>query len=206
MKYRYTLIISFLVFIATSCIEEEKYHHRYVSEETKEWSLFQPGSYWIYQNDSTGATDSVFIKEGPTSHFDGGPTDAMDYLEVINTSFSSSFISQIELEAHYYGANTISLNNTNASVLILRFPISNEIISQNFYTFEHIEHFDSLNVNGTWIKDTYHTRYTRFKEGISTIDYIYDFYIAKNIGIVICEKQSETENFRWSLVRRNIVQ
>ncbi len=204
MKYQLTLIISFLVFIAISC-EKTKYHHRYVSTETKEWFLFQPGSYWIYQNDSTKATDSVFIKEGPTSRFDGGPTDAMDYLEAINTSFSSPFFTQTEMKA-YNGANVISLFPTYAIVLEMPISLHKKEVVPEKYTFEHIEHFDSLNVNGTWIKDTYHTRYTRLKEDTSTIDYVYDFYIAKNIGIVICEKQSETENFRWSLVRRNIVQ
>ncbi len=62
MKYFYCFILAFILF--TACTKTE-YIHTPVTEEFKQWCVFQPGSYWVYQNDSTSVTDCTYITAMP---------------------------------------------------------------------------------------------------------------------------------------------
>src|ERR1035438_6211857 len=83
-----TCIIIFsgsLLFISCS---KQKGNHYSISEDFKEWTLFQKGSYWIYKDDSLNTIDSTYITGTPIpgtdiiSWNDNGTTNIIDELSV----------------------------------------------------------------------------------------------------------------------------
>jgi len=57
MKRIIYLILTLILF---SC-EKETYEYFYISDNTKNWGLYQVGSYWIYKDEDTGQLDSVYV-------------------------------------------------------------------------------------------------------------------------------------------------
>jgi len=66
-----------------------------ISDEMKEYFVFQKGSYWIYKDDSTGVIDSTYIK----SIYSSGDDRVFPGIsrEMINLYFRSKFLSDFEL-------------------------------------------------------------------------------------------------------------
>jgi len=61
-------LVSFfaLVILIVSCTKTEEIHTP-MSQEMKQWCVFNQGSYWIYQNDSTFEIDCVYVASPPVS-------------------------------------------------------------------------------------------------------------------------------------------
>jgi hypothetical protein len=74
------LILVALVSLFASCKKEDEVNHITVSEETKKYFNYLPGSYWIYADSATGVLDSfvVFSNEFSTSLEQYGNTDRID--------------------------------------------------------------------------------------------------------------------------------
>jgi len=68
----------------------------YIRQELKDYGMFLNGSYWIYRNDSTGETDSVYVTNQPRSFMSGG-ADLRRLQEVINVRLNSKFLYQYSL-------------------------------------------------------------------------------------------------------------
>ena len=60
LRFRSNIKILFLILIycLTGCKKDPKYN--YASDEVRDFIAFQPGSYWIYRDDSTNTEDSVW--------------------------------------------------------------------------------------------------------------------------------------------------
>ena len=64
---RYIFISTAFLMILFPIVGCKKKHvvTEYIPPELKEYALFQPGSFWIYRNEVTGATDSTYISKKP---------------------------------------------------------------------------------------------------------------------------------------------
>ncbi len=61
MKSTITKWLSILYILIFICSCEEEIDYFYIRPELKDWGYYEEGSYWIYQNDSTLAIDSIYI-------------------------------------------------------------------------------------------------------------------------------------------------
>lgn len=67
------------------------YRTVYVSNELKEWGLFNVGSYWIYRDSITGSTDSVYVSSIDTTYaLNEYTADSNLLCESINVNFKSN--------------------------------------------------------------------------------------------------------------------
>lgn len=57
MKRYIYFIVAFL--LICSCEPKDKYY--YVNLESKEWALYKPGSWWVYQDSVSKIEDSLFV-------------------------------------------------------------------------------------------------------------------------------------------------
>ena len=85
------------VFITGGCKKEDTYY--YVSSETKAWTLFYEGSFWIYRNDSTLVLDSTVIAGPPEFDFLRYSETDLDYYEYICTHY---FLKEIHTQTIVY--------------------------------------------------------------------------------------------------------
>ena len=55
---KFPICLFFFIVFLSSCKKEPYYG---ISDGMKEYFVFQKGSYWIYQDDSTGVHDSTYV-------------------------------------------------------------------------------------------------------------------------------------------------
>lgn len=58
-----TIFNFFILLVFLGSCQEEEVEINSIHKENKEWGEFSVGSYWIYQNDSTQETDSLYVVE-----------------------------------------------------------------------------------------------------------------------------------------------
>ena len=104
MKRLLNILVGILVFMAIYSCKKTEPEHFYISDAFKRWTVFQTGSYWIFQNDSTLAKDSVFVKANPTSIDVPSPFAKDNFThEQINMSYSSKFFYSSMINLEYSG-------------------------------------------------------------------------------------------------------
>lgn len=55
--------ILMLMLMLNSCTKENRYLRHYVPQALKDYMMFKPGTYWIYQDSLTGSIDCVYVKK-----------------------------------------------------------------------------------------------------------------------------------------------
>jgi hypothetical protein len=82
------IVLISLVFIIFSCKKED--HNHYVSQEFKEWTIFKPGSYWVYKNETTNVTDSIYVISNPATVLFKDQDNPHDFYEITSTDFGGN--------------------------------------------------------------------------------------------------------------------
>jgi hypothetical protein len=208
MKKLLYFILALGLWLAFACKKEEKPVHSTVSAEMKAWAVFSPGSYWIYQNDSTYELDSVYVIKNDTFTkvgYSDGEThwtaeeiktymrNSKNYLIVISTSS----------ECHVYEGDENEKYSKSFEFLYLK--DKNEFFSP---TGKPLTIIDSLYLNGqkynNIVKYLVDCIYSGSETNPESNENIY--YAARNYWII---KKIETYNNQtesWSLLRYNINQ
>ena len=79
----------------------KKYGEINVSDELKEWGLYNIGSYWIYKDSITGIFDSVFVESVVSSHWRRNKGDSIILEEQIKVKLGSNKgFSSYTLDSH----------------------------------------------------------------------------------------------------------
>jgi hypothetical protein len=188
--------------------------------EMKEWVYFKPGSYWIYQNDSTGEIDSVFVVSASfKTDSDYADGELKRLIDNVNVEMRNSGNDRIYIEASIY-CNVFEDYEIGGLKKEFRFiytgnnnkvikddtiaPISatlNTIVkSYNNYFLKEIEFTDVLHykvnvrnvegTNGSYIN--FHT--------------YNEYYLAKNKWIIKKIEGDRNGFHYWSVIRYKIVQ
>jgi hypothetical protein len=92
-KYLYFVIVALI--LLPSCKKNHYYH--YLSEDFKQSCLFEQGSYWIYQNDSTGIIDSAYISEPPVYDILISSNGVSEF-ETVTILFNSTLLRKFYME------------------------------------------------------------------------------------------------------------
>ena len=212
--------------------EEKVYLGYFPATVPSQYLYFKPGSYWVYECDSTGELDSqIMVKcDTPWQH-----QSYIDYQYVIynkksityKTSFNTIYFgtaipynkSQV---GKYYFANSLGISGPNSSATdcVFFYPFDTNSLggfgsSPTYYK----GHYDSMQVLGRWYKDVRVFQYgtTGFIRPTTKIELLRDatvtVYWARNVGIIkyniytgLWDGKQTPYRYNWSLKRYLIKQ
>jgi hypothetical protein len=227
-KHALLIIAGTLLCLFHSCKrepEQKKYMGYFPATEVMKYIYYKPGSYWIYECDSTGELDSqVMISiDTPWSHQDYIDYQYVNYVKksvTYGVDFKTIFFgTEIPYNGNkigqYFFANSLSINGPNMSAndCVFFYPFdSNSLGGYGSSPTYYKGYLDSLQVLGKWYKDVrvFQVQYAggfvepRIKTwGDGQITY----YWAKNIGVVRVHVWTKkdgfdtTFKFNWNLKR-----
>lgn len=175
--------------------------------EFKAWTMFMPGSYWVYLNEKTGVTDCTSYKRGPFYNYNNDGVQFMWYYT--NSKLWGRFADQAGTyrDAYYkiMLRNGYELLGLTWKTLIDSVPRDS---ARYDFTYKFIEHLDTLSLNGKPFTQVYHTKFVRKISEFPSpeVDIIYDLYFSKGIGLICFKKSDNSQDTTWSLVRWKTVQ
>ena len=196
-------LLYLIIILLFGCKKEKSPPYYKISNEFRNWVDFQEGSYWIYKNDISGLTDSVYCKNrySTTIIRQGSPY----YYDVINIDFSANNLVQwsfISVNPDFEGVNMDGLgyslrSNTNLGQNIIW---DNEI-------YQYSNHYDSLLIIDNIFFNVIHTHIVK-EHNIEHDSIIGDFYFSKFIGLIKYKKKLQNDGIdtTWSLIKWKIIQ
>jgi len=193
--------MSFLIALClfTNC-KKEPIHYT-IPDELKQLSVFNKGSYWIYINEKTSVLDSTYVKTDPDFYTLGiNDKDNSPLYDAVIVTVVSSFL-------HDYYTQFTSIIIDFKRSFGTAFEIDAKVgqkYGSSHDIFELINYFDSISLNNQIYKSVFFTRNTIVHDLVDTIKY--DFYLAKNIGLIRLEKKYLNADTTWSLVRYHLLQ
>jgi hypothetical protein len=209
------LIILILIFIGC---KKSPFHENLlpgpwytIPVEMKAWTMFKPGSYWIYKNEVTGISDSSNYKYGPYYEEDKC-INCPQYQKIWYFVTSPFFVkfkliggadsnARLELTTrmHIDGSKTLTYNT-------LMHP-DNLIDSSDYCTtYRSLGVFNNFVVNGNVFNNVIGTRVDRRANCFYGDAYYYETYFAKNIGILKFHSHMSTGDTTMTLVKWHTIQ
>jgi hypothetical protein len=186
-------------------------------EGMKEWYYFKTGSWWVYQEESTGELDTITVYnhwEGPTGEgYEGflwnaeGSFDGYRYFHQFSSSFSNHCLNQDNCTCHkllreksipgdYIGgarmfAYPLILGNyLNISGAVVA-PSTSTVIGSNSSIELLGEEYHNVSIWDVTIDASEHDKHTRYS-------------FAKNIGII--RREIVDDGKVWLLKERSVIQ
>ncbi len=202
------LLLALLPF-SLSCTKNSIHElpHYTISDEIKEYCFFKEGSFWTYQNDTTLEIDSIKIYA--TADYSGLDSDQLDYrYDVLEMSFvtDQDHLKKGEISAGDYYNKVDEINDTYRvyfvngrylTILSPRYPFGFEhIYGENEGLYTNLNLLPDLQLNGRTYKDIYHTQVIDLKENNNK----WEFFVAKNYGLIKWTKKTQTTTESYSLV------
>ena len=205
----------------SSCSPDDEPH--YLGEfrlgaEGEAYIKFEPGSYWVYQNDQTGERDSVVMQwyNSQMLHFEGRTRDY--YREHIQfqwkgtTSGTYDFVTshlfvdltpQEQFDKSIRRWNVATHKVTGTSTMIY-FPLDYNVGGSVSGQRVELKRYDSLQVQGQWYYDVaeFEAKPDPLMNGR-----IGRYYWAKNVGLIKREKYEHWTNEYtegWHLIRYQV--
>ncbi|HTX87542.1 MAG TPA: hypothetical protein VMC08_01005 [Bacteroidales bacterium] len=177
--------------------------------EFKAWTLFQPGSYWIYLNEGTQVSESTFIKHGPYFYQWSTEYSITDYTWYF---VDNPFILKYDIQGGGERNTVLQLwtwqmdDPVALTIKTIEDPANSDFSSSYIFTYELIEKLDSLELNSHVFYNVFHTRCTQKKNNDYSI--IYDYYFMRNVGLIKFRRLYTYENkdTTWSLLKWKTVQ
>jgi hypothetical protein len=201
--------------------EPQKYLGNYPLGEVKDYLYFKPGSYWVYECDSTGELDSQVMVSIDTPWFHKSYIDYQVLFFIRksithNVVFSTDNFYDVPYNSNfsYFDAYNINIsgNGTSAYDCVFFYPFDSLKYGYGSSPTYYKGYLDSLQVLGKWYKEVrvFQVQYAggfvepRIKTwGDGQITY----YWAKNIGVVRVHVWTKkdgfdtTFKFNWNLKR-----
>lgn len=189
--------------LVTSCKKEVQ--HYTVTQEFKDYFLFQEGSYWIYKEDSTNVIDSAYLS-GPPQYSvlkTGDKTKWDPTAEQYSVGFQSQILRGYLLLSGY-GGNSLLVG---VGSLQYTWGIIDHLSPDTNFYMNSAPHgyiklypiLPTIEINSIIYSDFFHTRF--YNDDISC-----NFYFSKNVGLIKISGYWENKNQSWSLLRCHIVQ
>ena len=211
MKKIITVLVLFCV-VLTGCKKsggvymDMSYPTYKIPDNLKKWTIYKPGSYWVYLNEKTQVIDCTSFKHGPYDYIDGG----IEY----NWFFvRGPFLNKIDVRAVSKGNAMvfIALNTPGIGIGLTNKTLIDTVnadttLQWKYLDYSFVEHLDSTIINGNKFTNVFHTR-TIFLSSYN-IGYLtgYDYYWAKGVGLIRLTEKRTNGDTTWSLVRWNTVQ
>ncbi len=212
MKLRMSAAILFVSLALSGCFNSNSSIPYYViSDEFAEFCWFETNSWWYFQNDSTLSADTVRILEVNNSQRFDTDDHSYNYEAVEQFLNSSAFqITEFELTAGNYEADSGVMNSlmrmyfsdgSYEHVFTPQYSIGEEIIlGDDIGVYTNVSVESSMEINGNTYTDVWHTR----RVVSVNMNAEYNYWIAKNYGLVKRTANIEGEMHSFSLVSSNL--
>jgi hypothetical protein len=189
--------------LISACTKEG--HHYTVSQEFKDYFLFQKGSYWIYKNDSTNGIDSTYLLGVPLHNiFPTGENKSDPTIEQYILEFNSDIMLNYHIETYTSDQTYIMMYIKDSTYAFGM--ISQLIADSNYYLqffaegyFKVLPTLPSIELNSIIFNNVLQTKFYNDKDS-------FNFYFAKNVGLIKIKGKWENKNHSWSLLRYNVFQ
>jgi hypothetical protein len=184
----------------TECKKDNRTHYT-IPPESLPYYVFQKNSYWVYQKSNSNETDSTYVAVDPYYYTEGAdPQNEMPWRDYIIITFKSNFIESFSispdeavlLETHDQGFEPMFF-----------YPQIEYFITTSKNVFQILGSYDTLRINNHIFHNVYHTRYTKISSCDSNK---YDFFIAKNVGLVSFERRVCGTDILWTVLRWHVNQ
>jgi len=182
-----------------------------LSPTVRAWASFQDGSYWIYQNDSTGTQDSMFVGYNGTEVY---PAAENTYdVETVNTTITNTedillgFIFAVGIkEIAFEDFGTGIDYHCAAGFTIESGEVKEEKIIKGYYAWS-VKPVSDKEIHGTLYEDVILVEVnTLDQDGMIVEDILNRFWISKNNWIIKKTYSNNGKAYSWSLLRKNIIQ
>ncbi|GHV34411.1 hypothetical protein FACS1894178_1860 [Bacteroidia bacterium] len=214
-KYYVMFILASIIFTGCGLLFNSKDILVSIDEETKEYCLFEMGSYWIYQDSATLEYDSIFILNTVEKH----PENAQN----MRTGKSTYEFEEIWMYGYIAGAydtlrqfymritTAFEENGTNTNhiakptLCLLNYEGMSSVYYHNGTIGEQylgIYFMDSI--SEIYLNDNVYFYVKQFEEIEPTN--VKTYYISKNVGLIRIETQDGEQRTVKNLIRYNIVQ
>jgi hypothetical protein len=173
----------------------------YVSQFLKDYTVFKPGSYWIYKNETTGKTDSCYIIKFTDIFRQDAGYSTDPYLEFILVSYQSEVLTSM-----YIDVDQATLSCKFAEGNCLRASNVPPVFEYDkYHKYEFLGSFDTVNVNGVNFADIVNTKYSQNGAGVLPYNnYVLTYYLSKSIGLIKYRQQLDNYDTTWTLLRYHI--
>lgn len=220
-KFRLFLIVLLYGGVFTSCntIKDDSYVDPYISEISptfRAYTVFGPGSYWVYKNQLNDVKDSVSVRDVTTQRrFHTMQADSPGFFYKAYELFYSSgsiALTRGEVTGGYAATSADTLpenfriyldNGRYFSILTPKYPLGEEQhlgINEGNYT--NVSFHRSFELEGKSYSDVYETIVKDYHDGNDTV--YMRFFLAKEAGLIRYIKQSSAENFDWVLTQYDL--
>jgi len=217
MKTNLCILTMLAVFTFTGCKkkDDDNVGPLYIPQAVKDYSLFLPGTYWVYIDSVSGRVDSLVVYETThgfdTIHYNNSPISVFEIYVVKAHSYLYDYDFYIEANATY------SVNDPDVfdifeeklkpgdfvgrTVVFIYKPYKGQVFYWGNSTHTVQDVYPTYSLKGITYKDVvqiYHDI-----SGIDVSNHVTN-YIAKNYFIV--RKELADSNQVWELARSHIIQ
>ncbi|UBM63539.1 hypothetical protein LA303_06120 [Candidatus Sulfidibacterium hydrothermale] len=209
-----------VLFVLGACSTKSTDPYYKISDEFKQYCLYNENSYWIYMNDTTGTEDTLKV------------SDVQDYIafhspdnvagpysfDVVDMDFDTTENLPMVKGSITAGNPTTGDDGTMRDMYWLFFKDGNYLLAfapgypmgveqllgdnPGFYT--NIEKLDNYSVKGFTYNDVYHTQVLKTEGTSDTVNY--QFYFAKNYGLIKWTRSVNGETSSYSLIGSSLIQ
>jgi hypothetical protein len=221
MRRRYYLFFLSILFLS-GCFKTDPIEEYFkISSEFSKYTLFQKGSYWVYQKNDFPIYDTIMIDSLVTyvgiNGLDNqtGEPFMYDAVEEFVNKPNIQNIHKWEIAASQKNADESPNGNNNMlrlyfenrynTIISLRYPIGELVnFGEKEGYYKTIAFLDSYEVNGNFYNSVYHTAVydSLYPNQIRN----YNFYIAKYHGIIQYNIITPLDTTVWSVVSWNLSQ
>jgi len=180
-----------------------------IPDEFKAWTMFNPGSYWLYLNEKTQEIDCTSVKHGP--YYKEELCYNCPVVQYMWYYTKSSFLMKFDAVGGKDGNATLTLTTNKGEGLALtqrtiNAPEDSDSTYYGCYTYRFIAKTDTFSLNGNQFNNVYHTRLEWTGCYAQTDHMTYDFFWARGIGLISLKKTYDNQDTTWSLVRWKAIQ
>lgn len=204
------------VFVLVSCLKQDDVYQASpvnpISEEFKQYSAFDTNSYWVYQNESTKAVDTVRVFSVLTEtrfHTDVTEPQGFRY-EALDIKFRSgeTGIVRTEITAGHKPSTDESMNESLRfyfangryfRILMPQFQIGQtQLLGINEGNYTNLARMDSYSMNGKTYSAVFHTQVKDYQSGNDTV--VMEFFLANGYGLIKYSIHGADTAAEWTLV------
>ncbi|MEI7898274.1 MAG: hypothetical protein WCJ26_14645 [bacterium] len=197
-----------LAALQISCSKSSETLYLTVSDQVKAYYLFQPGTYWIYQNSKSHQVDCTYISSPPEFYQEKFILDDNKTVHSVTDHY------MIRFEGHIFRwcaiePDVVSFGNSSPPDFMAYnagIPLGDARHYYNHYYFENLNFYNEVMMGSRNFFSVSETRDTHPPEPGTSFSRAMSFLSAKNVGLIQTTIVNSNHDSTWNLIRYHIVQ